>query len=70
MKLPTGKKTKTKSGWSTNVEELERLAEEHEIAALILQYRSLAKLKSTYTDALPKLVDPRPAGSTPPTTRR
>ncbi|RNC72679.1 MAG: DNA polymerase I [Desulfuromonadales bacterium] len=59
MKLPTGKKTKTKTGWSTNVEELERLAEEgHEIASLILQYRGLAKLKSTYTDALPKLVDP------------
>ena len=59
MKLPAGKKTKTKSGWSTNVEELERLAEDHEIARLILQYRSLAKLKSTYTDALPRLVDPR-----------
>jgi DNA polymerase-1 len=59
LKLPTGKKTKTKSGWSTNVEELERLAEEHEIARLIFQYRSLGKLKSTYTDALPKLVDPR-----------
>ena len=59
MKLPTGKKTKTKTGWSTNVEELERLAEEHEIARLILQYRTLAKLKSTYTDALPRLVDPR-----------
>ena len=59
LKLPTGKKTKTKTGWSTNVDELERLAEEHEIARLIFQYRSLAKLKSTYTDALPKLVDPR-----------
>ena len=59
MGLPTGKKTKTKTGWSTNVEELERLAEAgHEIAALILQYRGLAKLKSTYTDALPKLVHP------------
>jgi DNA polymerase-1 len=52
MKLPVGKKTRTKSGWSTNVEELE----EHEAARLILSYRSLAKLKSTYTDALPKLV--------------
>jgi DNA polymerase-1 len=60
MKLPTGKKTKTKSGWSTNVDELERLAAEgHEIAALIVQHRGLAKLKSTYTDALPRLVDPR-----------
>ncbi len=58
LKLATGRKTKTKSGWSTNVDELERLAEEHEIARLILLYRSLGKLKSTYTDALPKLVDP------------
>ena len=59
MQLPTGKKTKTKSGWSTNVEELERLAEAgYEIAALLVTYRGLAKLKSTYTDALPKLVDP------------
>lgn len=59
LKLPTGKKTKTKTGWSTNVEELERLAEAgHEIASAILQYRGLAKLKSTYTDALPKLVQP------------
>ena len=59
MKLPTGKKTKTKSGWSTNVEELERLAEAgYEIAALLVNYRGLSKLKSTYTDALPKLVDP------------
>lgn len=57
LQLPVGKKTKTKTGWSTNVDELERLAAEHEIARLILQYRSLAKLKSTYTDALPKLVD-------------
>jgi len=59
LKLPTGKKTKTKTGWSTNVEELERLAEAgHEIARQILQYRSMSKLKSTYTDALPKMVDP------------
>jgi DNA polymerase I len=57
MKLPVGKKTRTKSGWSTNVDELERLAEEHEVARLILSYRSLAKLKSTYTDALPKLLE-------------
>lgn len=57
LKLPTGKKTKTKTGWSTNVEELERLAEAgHGIASAILQYRGLSKLKSTYTDALPKLV--------------
>lgn len=54
--LPRGKKTKT--GWSTNVEVLTVLAEEHEIAAKILDYRSLAKLISTYTDALPQLINP------------
>lgn len=56
LHLPTGKKTKT--GWSTDVEVLTRLAGDHEIASLILQYRSISKLKSTYTDSLPKLVDP------------
>jgi len=54
--LPRGKKTKT--GWSTNVEVLTVLAEEHTIAAKILDYRSLAKLISTYTDALPQLINP------------
>ncbi len=54
--LPKGKKTKT--GWSTDVEVLNSLAEEHAIAAKILDYRSLAKLKGTYTDALPKLIHP------------
>jgi DNA polymerase-1 len=57
LKLPVGKKTKTKSGWSTNVDELERLAEDHEIAGSILKYRSLSKLKSTYTDALPRILN-------------
>ncbi len=54
--LPRGKKTKT--GWSTNVEVLTNLADEHEVAAKILEYRSLAKLISTYTDALPQLINP------------
>jgi DNA polymerase-1 len=54
--LPKGKKTKT--GWSTDVEVLNNLGEEHEIAAKILDYRSLSKLKGTYTDALPKLIHP------------
>ena len=54
--LPKGKKTKT--GWSTNVEVLNNLAAEHEIAAKILEYRSIGKLKSTYADALPKLINP------------
>jgi DNA polymerase I len=54
--LPRGRKTKT--GWSTDVAVLNKLAEEHPIAAKLLDYRSLAKLKGTYTDALPKLVNP------------
>ena len=57
MGLATGKKTKGKTGFSTDISVLEGLAEEHEIVRLILQYRSLAKLKSTYTDALPRMVD-------------
>lgn len=56
LKLACGKKTKT--GWSTDVEVLTVLAEEHAIAARVLDHRSLAKLKSTYCDALPKLVNP------------
>jgi len=53
--LPHGKKTKT--GWSTAVDVLNKLADQHEIVALVLEYRSLAKLKGTYTDALPRLVN-------------
>jgi len=50
---------KTKSGqWATGQEVLEKLADEHEVPRLILQARQLAKLKSTYTDALPKLIHP------------
>jgi DNA polymerase-1 len=56
LKLPRGKKTKT--GWSTDVEVLTKLAEDQPIAGRILDYRSLAKLKGTYTDALPKLIHP------------
>ncbi len=48
---------KTKSGqWATGQEVLEKLADEHEVPRLILQVRQLNKLKSTYTDALPKLI--------------
>ncbi len=54
--LPKGKKTKT--GWSTNVDVLNNLAAEHNVVAKILDYRSVSKLKSTYTDALPRLINP------------
>ena len=59
MGLKSGKKNKGKTGWSTDNEVLSALAEEQEIARLILDYRTIAKLKSTYTDALPRLVNPR-----------
>jgi DNA polymerase-1 len=58
LKLPTLKKTKKKTGFSTDVDVLTRLAEEHEIPALLLKYRTLSKLKSTYADALIDLVNP------------
>ena len=57
--LQTGKKTKGKTGYSTDNEVLTALADQHEIARLILDYRGIAKLKSTYSDALPRLVNPR-----------
>ena len=55
--LEGGKKTKTGS-WGTGADVLESLATEHELPALILQWRGLAKLKSTYTDALPNFIHP------------
>jgi len=54
--LPAG--AKKKSGYGTGAEVLTPLAAEHEIAAKLLQYREVSKLKSTYVDALPALVDP------------
>jgi len=59
LKLPVQKKTKKKTGYSTDVNVLTVLAEHHELPALILKHRSLAKLKSTYADALIELVNPR-----------
>ncbi|MFZ5573267.1 MAG: DNA polymerase I [Thermodesulfobacteriota bacterium] len=56
--LPVQKKTKKKTGYSTDVEVLTFLAEKHALPALILKHRTLAKLKSTYTDALLELVNP------------
>ncbi len=59
MGLQSGKKTKGRTALSTDNEVLAALAEEHEIARLILDYRGVSKLKSTYSDALPRLVNPR-----------
>lgn len=54
--LPAGKKTKT-GQYSTNEAVLTKLAAEYDVPSLILDYRSLSKLRSTYVDALPKLVN-------------
>ena len=54
LKLPGGKKTK--SGYSTAADVLDKLAPDHEIVRMILKYRQLTKLKSTYADALPGYV--------------
>lgn len=55
--LPHGRKTKT--GYSTDIKVLEKLAPAHELPALIIDYRNLAKLLSTYVDKLAQLIDPR-----------
>ena len=57
LKLP--KPRKTKSGYSTEASSLEELKGAHPIIELVLQYRQLAKLKSTYTDAFCELVNPK-----------
>ena len=59
LKLPTQKKTKKKTGYSTDVEVLTDLAVHHELPDLVLRHRTLSKLKSTYTDALLDLVHPK-----------
>ena len=55
--LKTGKKTKT--GFSTDVRSLEALRGEHEIIELVIDYRQASKLKSTYADSLPNLINPQ-----------
>ncbi len=57
LKLPRVKRTKT--GASTDTEVLTKLAHQHDLPGEILAYRSLSKLKSTYIDALPKLINPQ-----------
>lgn len=58
-KLNLRKGKKTKDGYSTDVDVLTELARSHELPAEILAYRSLVKLKSTYVDALPALINPQ-----------
>ncbi|HEY8486762.1 MAG TPA: DNA polymerase I, partial [Limnochordales bacterium] len=57
LKLPVVKQTKT--GPSTSADVLEELAGEHEVVVRILDYRQLVKLKGTYVDPIPALVNPR-----------
>ncbi|GAB6907759.1 DNA polymerase I [Desulfosarcina cetonica] len=59
LKLPVQKKTKKKTGYSTDVEVLTTLARSHKLPALVLRHRTLAKLKSTYADALLELIHPK-----------
>jgi len=54
LMLPSGKKTKT--GWSTNADVLEKLRGKHPIVDDVLEYRMLTKLKSTYADGLLKVI--------------
>lgn len=57
LKLPTAGIKKGKTGYSTAASELDKLRGQHPIIDLITQYREVAKLKNTYVDTLPKLVD-------------
>ncbi|MDZ7642556.1 MAG: DNA polymerase I [Desulfurivibrio sp.] len=58
LKLPHGRKTKGKTGYSTDYRELERLAAYHDLPAAVISHRNLSKLKSTYVDKLATLIDP------------
>src|SRR6202035_4388851 len=57
MNLPGGSKGKN-GAYSTASDVLEPLAEMHEIVAKVLEWRGVAKLKSTYTDSLPEQINP------------
>ncbi|MBR6776289.1 MAG: DNA polymerase I [Clostridia bacterium] len=56
--LPAPKNKKNKNGYSTDAEVLEKLRDRHEIVDYILHYRTLAKLKGTYTDGMLAVIDP------------
>lgn len=59
MGIVPSRKTKGKTAYSTDVKVLEQLAEQHEVVRKLLEYRQLFKLKSTYIDALPELINPK-----------
>jgi DNA polymerase-1 len=58
LKLPGGKRLKKSGQYSTEASVLEALAERHDLPRKIIEYRTRAKLKSTYIDALPKFIHP------------
>ncbi len=57
LKLPTSRKTAKKTGYSTDIRVLEELSQIHPLPRAVLEYRQWTKLKSTYVDALPELMD-------------
>lgn len=59
LELPVQKKTRKTKGYSTDVDVLTALASEHQLPALVLRHRILAKLKSTYADALLTMIHPQ-----------
>jgi DNA polymerase-1 len=58
LKLPGGKRLKKSGQYSTDASVLDALAEKHDLPRKIIEYRTRAKLKSTYIDALPKFIQP------------
>ncbi|MGB5135661.1 MAG: DNA polymerase I [Prochlorococcaceae cyanobacterium] len=56
--LERKKSRRTKTGWSTDAAVLEKLEDDHPVVPLVLEHRTLSKLRSTYVDALPALVEP------------
>ncbi len=58
LKLPVKGLKRTKSGYSTDVDALTKLAALHALPKKLLEYRTISKLRSTYSDALPLLIDP------------
>jgi len=58
LKLPTSRRTKITKSYSTNIDILQELARSYPIAKYTLEYRQLAKLKSSYADSLPLLLNP------------
>lgn len=56
--LDRRKSRRTKTGWSTDAAVLEKLEDDHPVVPLVLEHRTLSKLRSTYVDALPALMEP------------